>query len=796
MNKQRSTPGYFGLPLLFGLFIMGCLTEGWAQQAASLSGTIRSLEGTRVPGATIHLLATKWGTASNEQGHFSLRSLPPSSYTVIISHIGYTSVKQYITLQPGQHISLPIRLAPAITELNTISVQGQSEGGQLRTSPQPVAVVDARKFYTQSFSLNEVLNRVPGVRIRQEGGLGSNATVAINGIGGKQVKFFLDGIPLESYGSGLGLNVLPVGLLDRIDIYRGVTPIELGADALGGAIAIQTRKDLTTYADASYEGSSFNTHKVALSGRYAPAKSGFFAGLNGYYSQSANNYRVNVDVPNSVGTPEPQTVRRFHDQFSSYLIRSELGWANRSWTDRFSWSIFGSGINKDIQHNVVMSQPYGQARYTERSISTALIYQKRDLLLPGLQGTGYVGYSRIEGHFTDTTLNAYTWDGRAYSCRTYGGEISSSGSLLTLITHSAVARLGLSYPVGKRGRVSSNGLVSHFTRRGTDPVATQYYGQDYAQNPTTLRKLAAGLAYEHSALESKLTSLTSLKYFSYHAQGYVVDNARYAESAQQQQRWGGNQLLRWQPHANWLIKGSYEWATRLPDEYELFGDGVLVHPNPSLTAETSQNTNLEVHYTRPRWRVEISGFSRVTEHIIYLRASQFFAQYQNLLRARTRGVELDVEYSPAPTLTVSANATYQDIRNRSEPGKSGAVDDRYYNARLPNIPYLFGNAEVQWTKQNWLIPGSRWQFWWQATYVQQFYLYWEVDGLRSSKAIIPNQFVQNTGLNVSLPDNRLSLNVDLHNLTNASAYDNFSVQRPGRSIHLKLRTFLRRLPSS
>ncbi|WP_461055072.1 TonB-dependent receptor [Spirosoma arcticum] len=783
------------LPLLCLLLVGGSFTQVRGQRAATLSGVVRGLDGVAVSGATIHLLTTKHGTVSDAQGLFSLPQLSPLTYTLVVSHVGYASVTEQLTLQPGQDYRLTLRLTPAMRELNTVSVLGQSDGELLRNSPQAVAVVDARKFYAQSFSFNDVLNRVPGVRIRQEGGLGSNATVSINGIGGKQVKFFLDGIPLALYGSGLGLNVLPVGLLERIDVYRGVTPIDLGADALGGAINVVTRKDLVNYVDASYEVSSFRTHKAALSGRYVHPKTGFFAGLNGYYSQSANNYRVRVEVPNAVGTPEPQTVRRFHDQFSSYLTRAELGWANRPWTDRFTLSAFGAGVDRELQHNVVMSQPYGQAHYAEGTVGTTATYQKNDFLTPGLAVTAYAGYTRISGHFTDTTLNAYTWDGRVYTRRSYGGEIATSGSLLTLTTHTVAGRLGLRYAVGRRGHLSANGLLTRFVRSGIDPVAGQYFGQDYAQNPTNLHKLSVGMAYEHQLLSEKLTSSTAVKLFSYRSRGYVVDDTRYRETAQQQRRGGANQLLRWQPHPNWIIKGSYEWATRLPDEYELFGDGVLVRPNPTLTAETSRNANLELRYSRPRWQVEISGFSRATENIVYLRASQFFAQYQNLLSARTRGLEADVRYVPHPALTLSVNATYQDIRNRSEPGRSGTVDDRYFNARLPNIPYLFGNAEVQFTRQNWLIPGSRWQGWWQASYVQQFYLYWEVDGLKSSKAIIPNQFVQNTGLSVSLPDNRLSISAEVHNLTNTPAYDNFSVQRPGRSFHLKLRTFLRRLPT-
>ena len=773
--------------------LLGLTAPAWAQSGA-VQGTVRAADGAALPGATVHLRGTALGTATGADGRFRLAAVPPAEYQLEASFVGYEPLSQAVRVRPGHFPQLTLTLRATTQELGAVRVQGQSAATVLRDGAQAVAVLDVRRYYGQAFGLTELVNRVPGVRVRQDGGLGSEANVALNGLGGKQVKFFLDGIPLDYYGRGLGLNVLPVSLIERLEVYRGVTPVGLGADALGGAINVVTRREAFSYADASYEYSSFNTHRAGLNGRYVAPKTGFYVVGNGFYSHSDNDYQVRADVVNELGTPEPRRVRRFHDRFTSALGRVEAGWQDRRWADRLGLSVFGAGLDKQLQHNVVMSQPYGAATYRETSAGAALTYQKTNLR-PGLDLTGYAGYTRIRGTFTDTSRNAYTWDGRVSARRATGGEITASGSLLTLTSHTGVARLGATYALAPTSRLVGNVLATSFRRRGEDPVAAAYFGQDYAQNPTTLGKLAAGLAYEHDWLGGRLGSSTAAKLFAYHSQGYIVENARYRAASQARQRLGANQLLRWQPGPQWLLKASYEYATRLPDEQELFGDGALVRPSPDLTAETSHNANLELRYTRPRWSAEVAGFARATDNVIWLRASQFFAQYQNLLAARTLGVEAEVRYAPAPVLSLALNGTFQDIRNRSEPGKSGVVDDRYYNARLPNIPYLFGNAEVQLTKANLGGPGRRLSWWWQASYVHAFFLYWEVDGLRESKAFIPSQFVQNTGLSYALAGERLALSLEAHNFGNVLAYDNFSVQRPGRSWHLKLRTFLRPRPA-
>ena len=93
-------------------------------------------------------------------------------------------------------------------------------------------------------SLNELVNRTSGVKIREEGGVGSDFDLSINGLSGNSVRYFIDGVPLDSKGSYVTLPLnLPVNLIDRVEIYKGVVPASLGTDALGGAVNIITQAE-------------------------------------------------------------------------------------------------------------------------------------------------------------------------------------------------------------------------------------------------------------------------------------------------------------------------------------------------------------------------------------------------------------------------------------------------------------------------------------------------------------------------------------------------------------------------
>ena len=94
--------------------------------------------------------------------------------------------------------------------------------------------------------------RSAGVKIRSTGGVGSEANVTLNGFSGRHVKIFIDGVPMDGMSSAFGLNNIPAGLAKRVEVYKGVVPIELGGDALGGAINIVTDNSRRTRVSASY----------------------------------------------------------------------------------------------------------------------------------------------------------------------------------------------------------------------------------------------------------------------------------------------------------------------------------------------------------------------------------------------------------------------------------------------------------------------------------------------------------------------------------------------------------------
>jgi outer membrane cobalamin receptor len=126
--------------------------------------------------------------------------------------------------------------------LENVTVTGKSKTQRLREGALTVNAIDVRSIASSISSLNGLVDRTAGVKLREEGGVGSDFDLSINGMSGNSVRYFIDGVPLDTKGSGVNLANLPVNLIDHIEIYKGVVPTWLSSDALGGAVNIVTNR--------------------------------------------------------------------------------------------------------------------------------------------------------------------------------------------------------------------------------------------------------------------------------------------------------------------------------------------------------------------------------------------------------------------------------------------------------------------------------------------------------------------------------------------------------------------------
>ena len=79
--------------------------------------------------------------------------------------------------------------------LENVTVTGKSKTQRLREGTLSVNAIDVRSLVGSIGSLGRLVDRTAGVKLREEGGVGSDFDLSINGMSGNSVRYFLDGVP-------------------------------------------------------------------------------------------------------------------------------------------------------------------------------------------------------------------------------------------------------------------------------------------------------------------------------------------------------------------------------------------------------------------------------------------------------------------------------------------------------------------------------------------------------------------------------------------------------------------------
>ena len=799
-----------GNGLLFLLLLLG-VYRGSAQVLATgrLAGAVQTAANEPLPGATVRLVGTSQGTATDAQGQFELTDVPAGSQRVQVSALGFAPQEQTVTVVAGETLRLRFRLREGQQQLGEVQVTGQSETTQQRQSAIKAEVLDLRTVRAEAGTLTDVLSRAPGIRVRQLGGLGAAATVNINGFQGKAVKLFKDGIPLDYYGEGYSIALVPTNALARVDVYRGALPVRLGADALGGAVDLVTRPPgRARVLDVSYEAASFNTHRASANFALTDTASGRFVGFDGFYNHSDNNYRIQAPVLNfETARATTQTVRRFHDGFTSYFGEVYGGLRNWPWADELRLGLTYFRIDKDEQQGATTTaRPWGEVRTAQFAWVPTVRYR---LTRGRFSLDQFLTYSAVQAQRVDTCRCRYNWAGERQPALAVRGEALARGSLAEITFATAISRSYGAWQLNEHNRLETNVVFSNAGRRGSDPLGPRYdaSGRDILAVPASYQKLVAGLSWETQlGTAQRLTNVLSGKLYAYRTNGTDAGAFNSFEETQVTSRGlrgGVAEAVKVQMSENAFVRLSAELATRLPEQGEVFGDGQFQLSNFELRPEQSLNLNLGYRLARPGGpELEANAFYRRTRNLILLVPYlDLFSQYQNQEQVRGAGADVDLRVPVRSWLTLGGNVNYQNLRLAGLKQTPNASEN---GARLSNTPWFYYNlsARARWASPlRTARPNDEVQAYYYFSYVHDYYLETIAPAQEPSslfgrpgidtQLIIPRQNLHTVGLTYNLgPDAKYALGVEVKNLLNAALYDNFRVQRAGRSIHLKLRALV------
>jgi len=773
-----------------------------ARMSGIIEGTVFDANNQPLPFASIEI--GNRGTTGSEKGAFHFNDISAGRHLLKVSAIGYETFTDTILKHASENMILQIRLAPATNMLNEVRVLGKTEAQKVKEQPIRTLVIDTRAAATQATSLTDLMNRSAGVRIRQNGGLGSQPEISINGFQGRAIKYFKDGIPLNYLGDGYNISSLPMEALERIEVYKGVLPVSLGADALGGAVNLVTRKDYGKNLNAFYEAGSFHTHRFGLSGGTESKNKKWFSGAEFFYNYARNDYKAWVGVVN----PETRNIElkrlpMFHNAFRNYYGEIFAGIQNVSWADELKLTLAAFDLERQQQHPALMTDAYGAVSSGQQTIAPTLHY-KKTLFENKLSIDQFASYNNLKTQRIDTLMGSYDWYGN-FTSKPTAGE-SRLPSLSDINEKQFTVRTNVMYRTTPTQSLSFNYVFTHAQRSGSDPYGPRIEGTDtdVLSLTSTYQKHVLGTSLDNYWADNKLHNQVMAKFYIYNASGmqntwFSADVSELDKRRQSGNYWGVADALKYQISSSSMIRASAEYAYRLPERDELFGNNVFVVPNFELTPEKSLNLNLGYQYNlRNKLFVEANGFYRRTRGLILLVPIQApNAQYQNQQHVKGYGFDLDVSYSFFKNYRINANASWQDLRLF---GISSFQDAWKNDARLRNTPYFFANAGLN-TKYTGIISAEdNLKLYLNYNFLREFYLetipknaepggFLGLSGSAAlnSNLVIPDQHLVNFGfIYQPATTGRISIGAEIKNILDANLYDYYRIPRPGRSFNVKV----------
>jgi tonB-linked outer membrane receptor P92 len=679
-----------------------------------------------------------------------------------------------------------------VTQLSEVVLTGQSPIKQVQKAAYNVVAIEAQQLRNLNSNAADMLARVSGVKMRETGGVGAEANINLNGFTGRHVRIFIDGVPMNEANASFRINNIPAELIERIEIYKGVVPVTFGADALGGAINVVTRKSRYNYGNLSYTFGSFNTHKSTLNlGQFLTDN--ISVELNAYQNYSDNSYKVfteYLDLQTGTYSKEKRWFKRFHDRYHNEAIIGRVNIFDEKWADKLSFALNYSQEDKQLQNANLMQKVFGGKYRKSHNYSSSVEYEKKNIL-NGLSFFLIGRYDFTTTQNVDEEARRYSWTGE-YEPMVTRGESQLQNTIFEGKTGYITSHLD--YQLNEKHSFQLTHTFSNYTRRNKNMLITNYtLDSDFMRRIN--EKNISGFSYKFTPSE-RWNILAFGKYYNTAVTGPVIisgqgSRAVYEEETHHTQAWGYGGATTYQLLKTLQTKISYEKSFRLPTDTELFGDGDLEIGNYKLKPENSDNLNVNLSY-QPAFKAHSllveAGFAYryikdyIIRSIISAGANEGSAGSRNHGKVLNMGVDATLRYFYKDVFSVGGNLSYMNLRNKeefTETGRPSAI----YNDRLPNMPYLFGNADATCNIGSLIAKRDKLSLNYNLFFTEEFFTSWQSEG---TKIKVPRQLSHDVSLTYYTPNKRLSLSVEAKNITDELLYDNYSLQKAGRAFYAKL----------
>jgi len=245
--------------LLYTLLVL--LTKNAiSQSTGNIKGSITDNGRSPLQQVNIVLDKTNFSTTTDGKGEYTISNIPAGSYRIIISHIGYHSIKRDIIVKKSETVEYSFALQASTAEIPSVEVYGrisniarlpEISGTTIYSGKKnEVLLPDSMNADLAQNRARDVFARVPGISSWELDGSGTQTSVAARGLNphrswefnvnqnGYNVNNDLYGYPEAMYNP-------PLEAVQEIQIVRGSAALQYGPQ-FGGMLNYLIKQPDTT----------------------------------------------------------------------------------------------------------------------------------------------------------------------------------------------------------------------------------------------------------------------------------------------------------------------------------------------------------------------------------------------------------------------------------------------------------------------------------------------------------------------------------------------------------------------
>lgn len=279
--------------LLLFFTIVFAFSQLWAQQV--ITGHVTDEEGNPIASVSVLVKGTKTGTATDNNGNFSLEA--GIGNVLVFSSVSYGTKEVKITRS-----SFIIKLSLQVKPLEQLVVSGNVVAVKRKADVSSVTVLTGKDIEAlPGFNLVNILEGVvPGVTVNSLGTTLGRVGEYFNSqllVRGATIKVYVDGVVYAAESNYLAM--INKDDIDRIEIVRGPSAATLyGSGAIGGVMLIYTKKgrgdktmiDIKT--SAGFQKSEYTEKDKQFQQKHSAE---FSQGIKNFSYVMGGNYRTQND---------------------------------------------------------------------------------------------------------------------------------------------------------------------------------------------------------------------------------------------------------------------------------------------------------------------------------------------------------------------------------------------------------------------------------------------------------------------------------------------------------------------